>query len=292
MDRIDHFDEAAVLDDTVETCAAPIIRENIPGTVNGTGKSRFVPSKTAQIPITARELVEWTYAVQRAHNVREITLEPAGRSQTGIVVDLLTEYAALGCKIDRSGNAAAIWGETRCHEDALAVHDAVEGLLPRQRFLLIEHGRHRSAPDWRPKLFPLRCVPVAGNRGNPKGIYLNSGNKQVGCEIAFEGDWPSREFADEAKRAAEAHKRAWEDPENWPSVRTRRRSQPTVAQHNWADEPFRRYADEVIALARQTYTEWYDALWALWGHVETAGSRGIRHYRISDLGAACEPWRA
>src|SRR5688572_16842181 len=95
MDRVDHFDDAPVLDDTVETFVAPIIPENIPGTVNGRGKSRFVPSKTAQIPITARELVEWSYAVRRAQYVREITLEPAGRSQTGIVVDLLTEYAAL-----------------------------------------------------------------------------------------------------------------------------------------------------------------------------------------------------
>jgi hypothetical protein len=251
-------------------------------------KTRSVP---ACIPISARELVEWTYAVQRAHRVPDQSLEAPGRSQTGIVIDRMIEFAQLGRQIDVSSNAAAIWGETRCHEDALAVHFAISDLTPRQRFLLIEHGRHRSAPDWRPKIFPLRCVPVAGNRGNPKGVYLNSGNRQVGCEIAYEGDWPSREFADEAKLAAEAHKRVWEDPENWPSVRTRRRSQPTVAQHNWADEPFRRYADEVIAAARQSYCEWYEALWALWMAIDAVGPRGIRHYRISDLGAAYEPWR-
>lgn len=252
------------------------------------------------IPITARELVEWTYAVQRAQGVPEQYLEPQGRSQTGIVVDRMIEFAHLGCKIDVSSNAANVWGETRCHEDALTVHAVVTGcdrdgrpwLEPRQRFLLIEHGRSRSVPDWQPKIFPFRCVPVSGNRGNAKGIYLNSGNRHVGCEITYEGDWPSRQMATEARADAEAHKAAWSDPDNWPVVRTRRRQQPTVAQHNWIEEPFRRCADEVIAAARQTYAEWYEALWSLCDALDLAGRRGLQRYRISDLGASGQPWRA
>jgi hypothetical protein len=244
------------------------------------------------IPITARELVEWTYAVQRAQAVREITLEPAGRSQTGIVVDLLTEYAALGCKIDRSGNAVAMWGETKCHEDAITVHHAVSDLPWRTQMLLIDQGRQRQAPDWSPKTFPLTCVPVRGNGGKPKGIYLGSGNKHVGSEISYEGDWPSRDIAKEAGIAVEAHKRLWADPANWPAVRVRRREQPSVAQHAWSDEPFRRCADEVLERAREIYRQWYDGLRLLRNRLDWDGPRGLARYRIAGLGAAYEPWRA
>ena len=80
---------------------------------------------SARMPITARELVEWTYAVQRAQGVPELTLEQQGRSQTGIVVDRMIEFAQLGCKVDVSSNAAAIWGEARYHEDAMTVHAIV-----------------------------------------------------------------------------------------------------------------------------------------------------------------------
>ena len=250
--------------------------------------------KTAstKIPITARELVEWTYAVQRAQGVRDITLEPQGRSQTGIVVDLMTEYAALGCKIDRSGNAVAMWGETKCHEDAITVHGAVRDLRWRTQELLIEHGRQRQVPDWSPKTFPLACVPVRGNGGKPKGIYLNSGNKRVGSEITYVGDWPSRDFAVEARIAGDAHKRLWADPANWPAMRIRRRERQMAAEHSWCDEPFRRCADEVLALAREVYRQWYEGLRALRDGLEAAGLRGLARYRIAGLGAAYEPWRA
>ena len=244
------------------------------------------------IPITARELVEWTYAEQRAQGVRELSLEPQGRSQTGIVVDRMIEFANLGCQVDVSSNAAAIWGETRCHEDALAVHDVVMSLRPRQRFLLIEHGRHRSAPDWQPKIFPLRCVPVEGNGGKPRGLYLGSGRKLVGHEIGYEGDWPSRDVADAFRVAADAHKRLWSDAENWPGVYRRRSGRPVAVEHEWSREPYRRCADEVLRRAREEYREWYEALWALCDGLEAAGTRGLRRYRITALGGVCEPWRS
>jgi hypothetical protein len=244
------------------------------------------------IPITARELVEWTYAEQGAQGVRELSLEPQGRSQTGVVADILTEYAALGCKIDRSGNAVAMWGETKCHEDAITVHGAVRELPRRTQELLIENGRQRQAPDWNPKTFPFTCVPVRGNGGKPKGIYLNSGNKQVGSEIAYQGDWPSRDFAMEARIAGEAHKGLWADPSNWPAMRIRRRDRPMAADHNWSGEPFRRCADEVLARARSVYRQWYEGLRALCDGLEAAGPRGLARYRIAGLGAAYEPWRA
>jgi hypothetical protein len=82
----------------------------------------------SRMPITARELVEWTYAVQRTQGVPEPSLEPQGRSQTGIVVDRMLEFAQLGCKVDVSSNAAAIWGEARCDEDAIVVHEIVRGM--------------------------------------------------------------------------------------------------------------------------------------------------------------------
>ena len=244
------------------------------------------------IPITARELVEWTYAVQRAQGVRELSLEPQGYSQTGIVVDRLLEYASLGCKIDRSGNAVAMWGETKCHEDAITVHFAVREFPRRTQELLIDHGRQRQAPDWSPKTFPLSCIPVQGNGGKPKGIYLNSGNKRVGSEITYVGDWPSRDFATAARIAGDTHKRLWADPGNWPSVRVRRRERQMAAEHSWSDEAFRRCADEVSQRAREIYRQWYEGLWSLREAMEAAGPDGLARYRIAGLGAPFEPWRA
>lgn len=262
-----------------ETFPAPIIRENIPA----------ARAYRSLIPITARELVEWTYAVQRAQSVRELSLEPVGRSQTGIVVDRLIEFANLGCEIDVSSNAVAIWGETRCHEDALTVHEAVSWLTYRQRYLLITHGLDRSAPDWKPDIFPLRCVPVQGNGGKPRGLYLGSGRKLVGHEIGYEGDWPSRDVADDFRAASDAHKRLWSDPENWPGVYRRRSSRPIVVEHDWSPEPYRRCADEVLQRARDLYLEWWSALELL---ADCLGSRGLTRYRITDLGAMYEPWNA
>ena len=106
---------------------------------------------------------------------RSSSLEPQGRSQTGIVVDRMIEFAQLGCRVDVSSNAAAIWGEARCDEDAIIVHEIVESLPAKQRGLLIRHGLLRSAPDWDPLIMPLRCVPVPGRKGKPKGIYAHHG---------------------------------------------------------------------------------------------------------------------
>lgn len=245
---------------------------------------------STKIPITARELVEWTYAVQRAQGVRDITLEPQGRSQTGIVVDRMTEYRALGCKIDRSSNAASVWGETRCHEDAITVHSTVAMMHPRQRFLLIDHGKRRSIPEWSPKLFPLRCVPVMGKRGSGRGLYLGSGRELVGHEITYEGDWPDCDLAARHQAAAEEHKRVWSDQHNWPVARRRRCNRPMVVEHEWSPEPYRRCADEVLQRARDEYRTWYDGLWTLCDGLEAAGMRGLSRYRVSGIGAACEPW--
>jgi hypothetical protein len=260
-------------------------------TANKTGVSCFVPRAPSRVPITARELVDWTYAVQRAQGVPELSLEPQGRSQTGAVVDGLLDFAALGCKVDISSNAAARWGETRCHEDAITVHSLVQHLSPRQRFLLIEHGKARCIPEWEPKIFPLRCVPVQGSAGKPRGLYLGSGRLHVGSEITYEGDWPSRDVADAHRAAADAHKRQWADESNWPpAVRRRRSERPMSVEHDWSPEPWRRCEDEVLQRAREEYRAWYEALWALCDGLEASGPRGLQRYRITALGAACEPW--
>lgn len=252
------------------------------------------------IPMTARELVEWTYAVQRAQGVLELSSVPQGRSQTGVAFDLLTEFTLLGCNVDRSPGVAARWGETKCHEDALTVHGVVSGMRVTPRgpltpgaALIIEHGRQRSAPDWEPKVFPLRCVPVMGRRGSERGIYLGSGRHVVGHEITYEGDWPSRNIAANHQTAADAHMRLWGDQSNWPSTRLSRRShRPMVAEHDWSPLPYRRCADEVLQRARDEYRAWYEALWALCDSLKAAGPRALTRYRISDLGAASEPWHA
>ena len=160
---------------------------------------------SARIPITARELVEWTYAVQRAQGVPELTLEPQGRSQTGIVVDRMIEFAQLGCKVDVSSNAAVIWGEARCDEDAIAVHEIVRGMAVNMRALLITHGRQRSAPEWNPLIMPLRCLPVPGRKGAHKGIYARQRNNMpVGTVVTYVGDWPDRRADELAKFPADA----------------------------------------------------------------------------------------
>lgn len=270
-------------------------------TINRPG--RKTAHKSTRIPVTARELVEWTYADQRAQGVLDVSAEPQGRSQSGVVFDLMTEYALLGCNVDRSAGAVTRWGETKCHEDALTVHsiiDASRVMLPRGKrgpltrgaALLIEHGKHRSVPDWQPKIFPMRCVPVQGSGGKPRGLYLGSGRLHVGSEIAYEGDWPSRDALDDYRVGADAHNRLWADPENWPGIYKRRSARTMVVEHDWSPEPYRRCADEVLQRARDEYREWYEALWALCDGLEAAGTRGLRRYRITALGAAYEPWEA
>ena len=212
------------------------------------------------IPITARELVEWTYAVQGAHGVYEPTLELQGRSQTGIVVDRMIEFAQLGCKVDASSNAAAIWGEARCDEDAMTVHQIVERMPPKSRGLLIRHGLLRSTPEWNPLIMPLRCVPVPGRKGRPKGIYSRH-NDLIGNLVTYEGDWPDRKTAMAARTA-------------------------------WPDRPPLRCADEVIAHAREVYRDWLEALISVANWLD-GYSRNcqLRRYVIEGIGALHEPWR-
>ena len=166
--------------------------------------SETVPAKVVaperaawpRVPITARELVEWTYAVQRAQGVPEPTLEPQGRSQTGLVVDRMIEFAQLGCRVDVSSKAAERWGEARCDEDAIVVHEIVRGMPVERRALLIRHGLQRSAPEWNPMIMPLRCVPVPGRKGANKGIYARkTNNRPIGTVVTYTGDWPDRETA-------------------------------------------------------------------------------------------------
>lgn len=264
---------------------------------------RSKPAKS-RIPITTRELVEWTYAEQRAQGVPELNIGSSGGSQTGIVVDRLIDFARLGCEVDVFSKAAAIWGQTRCHEDALMVHSIIDGMSDRsisgkpsfdpvghrRKRLLMEHALDRSMPDWQPKIFPLRCVPIKRRGGKPRGLYLGSGRKLVGHEITYEGDWPSREMAGDFSAAADAHKRAWSDPENWPGTYRRRSSRPMVVEHDWSAEPYRRCADEVLQRARHEYREWYEGLLSLTRSLYWAGERGLQRYSISGVGAAAEPW--
>jgi hypothetical protein len=220
------------------------------------------------IPITARELVEWTYAVQRAQGVPEPSLEPQGRSQTGIVVDRMIEFAQLGCRVDVSSNAAAIWGEAPCHEDAITVHELVRGMPFRRRALVIRHGSLRSTPEWDPRIIPLRCVPVPGRKGKPKGIYSKS-NHLIGHEVTYEGDWPNR-------ATATANRSSWINDD----------------RSAWRDPPVLRCADQVIGHARAVYSEWIESLAALANWLDgTSRHHRLRRYRVHGVGAPFGPWR-
>jgi len=222
-------------------------------------------------PITARELVEWTYAAQRAQGVRQPSVEPQGRSQTGIVVDRITEFAELGCAVDVSGNAMAIWGEAPCDEDAMTVHAIIDrmrrparGPLTTGAALLVKHGALRSVPAWNPQrdllIMPLRCVPVPGRKGKNKGIYAHHGKTLIGSAITYEGDWPDRITAMMVRAA-------------------------------WQEGPHLRCATEIIDHARLVYRDWIGTLALLCDRLEAAGRRGLRRFRISGLGAEYEPWR-
>jgi hypothetical protein len=231
-----------------ETCPAEIAR----------------PARAARsrMPITARELVEWTYAVQRAQGVPEPSLELQGRSQTGIVVDRMIEFARLGCKVDVSSNAAAIWGEARCDEDAIIVHQIVRDMPVERRALLIRHGLQRSAPEWNPVIMPLRCIPVPGRKGANRGIYARErNNRPIGTVVTYAGDWPDRETA----ALARAH-----GPEG---------------------EPHLRCAEEVIEYARAVYLDWILGLIELedWLDGESQYYQ-LRRYVVHGLGAATHPW--
>jgi hypothetical protein len=215
----------------------------------------------SRMPITARELVEWTYAVQRAQGVPELSLEPQGRSQTGIVVDRMLEFAQLGCKVDVSSNAAAIWGEARCDEDAMVVHEIVRGMPVARRALLIQHGLHRSAPEWNPMIMPLRCMPVPGRKGANKGIYVRNRKEPVGTVVTYAGDWPDRETAARAR----AH---------WPE-----------------GEPHLRCAEEVIEHARDVYLNWIEGLQTVEGSLDSDSRfHCLRRYFVRGLGAPTHPW--
>jgi hypothetical protein len=215
-----------------------------------------------RMPITARELVEWTYAVQRAQGVPEPSLEPQGRSQTAIVVDRMIEFAQLGCKVDVSSGAAAIWGEARCDEDAMVVHEIVRGMPVARRALLIQHGLQRSAPEWNPVIMPLRCIPVPGRKGANRGIYARqNNNRPIGTVVTYAGDWPDRKTA----ALARAH---------WPE-----------------GEPHLRCAEEVIEHARAVYLEWIIGLLEVEDWLDGQSQYyQLRRYVVHGLGAATHPW--
>lgn len=128
------------------------------------------------------------------------------------------------------------------------------------RSILIRHGELRTPPEWAPAIAPLRCVPVPGRKGKPKGIYAHHGKTHIGSEITYEGDWPDRVTAALARKA-------------------------------WPDGPRLRCADDVIEYARALYSPWIEALESLRGRLEAAGKRGLRRYRVHGLGAEYEPWR-
>jgi hypothetical protein len=195
--------------------------------------------------------------VQRAQGVPELSLKPQGRSQTGIVVDRMIEFMQLGCRVDVSSNAAAIWGEARCDEDAIVVHEIVRRM--RQSELLIRYGLLRSVPDWNPLLMPLRCVPVPGSKGKPKGIYGKNSNRLVGNLVTYEGDWPDRNSAAKAR----AH---------------------------WAEgKAHLRCAEDVVDYARSVYLDWVDALASIAGKLDGASHR-LRRFVVHGIGARREPW--
>jgi hypothetical protein len=224
------------------------------------------PTRAARsrMPITARELVEWTYAVQRAQGVPEPSLELQGRSQTGIVVDRMIEFAQLGCKVDVSSNAAVIWGEARCDEDAIVVHEIVRAMPVARRALLIRHGLHRSAPEWNPMIMPLRCVPVPGRKGANKGIYTRqNSNRPIGTAVTYAGDWPDRVTA-------------------------------ALARARWREgEPHLRCAEEVIEHARSVYLDWIMGLMELeeWLNGESPYYQ-LHRYVVRGLGTPTHPWHS
>jgi hypothetical protein len=144
----------------------------------------------------------------------------------------------------------------------------VRGMPYRTRALLISHGSLRSTPEWDPLIMPLRCVPVPGRKGKPKGIYSRS-NHLIGHEVTYEGDWPDR-------ATAAANRAAWQNDPN----------------STWRDAPVLRCADEVITHARAVYCEWIEALASLAKCFDGASRHwSLRRYRVHGVGAPFEPWR-
>ena len=205
-----------------------------------------------RIPTTARELVEWTYAIQRAHRGGNPEAGGAAISQTGLVI----ERMRLGRSIDGRGGGNSWFGALHCHEDALSLHHRIESYPAVERGLIIRHGELRSMPDWQPLIMPLRVLPAPGRKGKPKGIYAHAGKTQIGCELIYEGDLPTRS-------AARAHREAF------------------------PDGPVLRCAEEIIEHARRTYRLWWNSLEALANWLE---DWPLKRWRIREIGAPCRPW--
>lgn len=205
--------------------------------------------------ITMRELVEWTYATQQAHRGGEMRIGYASISQTGLVVERLTERLLLGCMVDRSFGGAQFWGETHCDGDALAVHGVVESMPHGLRAALIHYGSTRGVPDWQPRVEPLRVVPVAGRKGAYKGIYDRSGHC-IGCCVSYDGDVPTRSIAQSMRLY-------------------------------WPDAPRLRCVEDIQEHARRVYSQWWEALAIL-----LRGLPRLLRWRVVGIGAPCEPWVA
>ena len=199
---------------------------------------------------TMRELVEWTYAAQKAHRGGNGIGGGSSISGTGLLVEKLM----LGCTVSGGGCPSSV-GVLHCDDDALTVHGLVERMPARSRLALVRHGEARGVPEWSPLVMPLRVVPVPGRKGALKGMYDRSGNL-IGREVTYEGDVPTREVAASMR---------------W----------------YWPDAPRLRCAEDVRAYARRLYAEWWEALAAL--RARLVGVR-LGRWRVSGMGAACEPW--
>jgi hypothetical protein len=163
--------------------------------------------------------------------------------------------------VDVSSNAAAIWGEARCDEDAIIVHEIVRDMPVKYRALVIEHGLRRSAPDWNPMIMPLRCVPVSGRKGANKGIYARTRKEAIGTVVTYQGDWPDRE----TEALARAH---------WPQ-----------------GEQHLRCAEDVIEYARAVYLDWIEGLQVVEGCLDSDSRfHVLRRYFVRGLGAPTHPW--
>ncbi len=208
-------------------------------------------SRDTRVVTTVRELLEWTYAAQKAHRGGAPSVGGAGISQTGVVM----EIGRLGCLVDRSAGGSAHWGQTYCDDDALAVHGAIEEMRSDVRATLIRHAEARAVPDWRPMILPLRAVSVPGRKGRTRGIYDKHGHV-IGCDVTYEGDIPTR---------AEYAAMRW----------------------RWPDSPVLRVAEDVIEHARTVYVTWIEALEAVQDVLSWAR---LRRWCVCGLGAERAPW--
>lgn len=151
--------------------------------------------------ISMKDLLVWTYRAQKVHLGSGGGVGAVGYasiSQTGAVIDRLS----LGCYVSGGGLRASPYPE-----DALTVHSLVTRMLTGQeRRTVVGYAESDRVPDWSPAIPPLRCLPMPGNKGRPKGIYDRHGNL-IGCELRYAGY--ARERAAALIEHARSVYRAW-----------------------------------------------------------------------------------